>query len=214
MRKSVVVLFLACLVSLAWAAPKVNMGKVKKMAAKGDLVSQNALGMAFLSGRGAVKNPVEAYKWFNLSAKQGYPPAMTNLGWMLEMGQGVHKDERLAAGWYLMAAKKGNAMAQYNLGLMYEAGRGVAKDMNEAFAWYKQAALQGNKAAQGRAVSLQQVLAKSKGGFPGRPSHRRWPWVVLILAACAGIGGGYYLGHVRHEKLMADAAVKDRVTKA
>lgn len=43
----------------------------RKAAEQGDVEAQARLGVCFDEGIGVMKDPIEAYKWFNLSAAQG-----------------------------------------------------------------------------------------------------------------------------------------------
>ena len=56
------------------------------------------------------------------SRGQGYPRALTNLGYCYEEGQGVYKNEVKAVELYTKAALSGYAQAQTNLAYCYENG--------------------------------------------------------------------------------------------
>ena len=66
-------------------------------------------------------NDAEAVKWYQLSAGQGYVPALTSLGWMFQEGRGVQRDDVQAVHWYRHSAKQGYPSALNNLG--YHLGR-------------------------------------------------------------------------------------------
>ena len=59
---------------------------------------------------------MRAFKWYKLSAEQGYPKAQFNLGEIYREGVIVTRDFEKALKWYRLSAEKGLAEAQCNLG--------------------------------------------------------------------------------------------------
>ena len=94
-------------------------------ASEGYADAQFSLGMIFVTGRGGVKNEVEAAKWLRKAAEQGLADAQYNLGVAFTTGQGVAKNEVEAVKWYRKAAEQGFAKAHgalRQLGTSQEAG--------------------------------------------------------------------------------------------
>ena len=58
----------------------------------GDMVSQNILGWAYLSGQGVTQDYSMAFRWISKSAEQGNTWALGQLGLMYQNGYGVSKD--------------------------------------------------------------------------------------------------------------------------
>ncbi len=130
-------------------ADRKRFEEIKAKAEKGDARSQTDLGEAFFFGKfGAVKDDVEAVKWWRKAAAQNLPLAQFNLGVCYAKGQGVAKDEVEAVKWYHKAAEQGYSGAQLNLGISYDFGKGVAEDPLEAVKWYRKAAEQREAEAQ------------------------------------------------------------------
>lgn len=115
----------------------------KKSAERGFSLAQDELGTMHFTGRGVIKNDIEAVRLFKLSADQGFPSAQNNLGFMYQEGRGVARDDKEAARLYKMASDQGYAAAQNNLGLLYQEARGVPENLKEAARLYKLAADQG-----------------------------------------------------------------------
>lgn len=109
---------------------------------------QFILGRLFHSGKGVVRDDVQAAAWFRKAADQGNIDAQLNLGFMYEDGEGVPQDTAEAARWFRKAADQGNAAAQSFLGVLYYAGQGVPQDYNEAVRLYRKAGDQGFAVAQ------------------------------------------------------------------
>ena len=64
----------------------------KTPANAGDMVSQNILGWAYLSGQGVTQDYSIAFSWISKSAEQGNSWALGQLGLMYQNGYGVSKD--------------------------------------------------------------------------------------------------------------------------
>jgi hypothetical protein len=133
------------------------LAEFEKLAADGDPLAMNNLGMMYNHGQGTAVDNAKAKVWYEKAAKLGNPDAMNNLGVMYELGQGVPKDEKQAASWYEKASFWGVANAQYNLAELYREGRGVDKDPVQAFYLYTLAAVRGDK----EAAQIREALAKS-----------------------------------------------------
>ena len=88
-------------------------------------------------------NPVEAFKYYKLSAEQNNPYAQFNLGRLYLIGKGVKINNEEAFNWFKKSAENGNAEAQLMLGKCYDQGTGIKKDAALAKEWYIKAAKQG-----------------------------------------------------------------------
>lgn len=132
----------------------------RRAAEQGEGFAQNQLGMAYLNGRGVVKDGSQALYWFRKAAENGNAIGQNNLGSMYSTGIAVAKDGREAEVWYRKAAEQGYAGAQYNLAEVLVAGRGIAKNEREAVVWLRKAAEQGHTLAQ---HNLGLMLANGQG---------------------------------------------------
>ena len=131
-------------------------------AEQGLAMAQFNLGITYASGRGVLKDEVEAVKWFRLAAGQGHANAQYNLGVRYAFGQGVLKDEAEAVRWYRLAAEQGLATAQFNLGVAYANGQGVLKDSVLAHMWYNIAGANGNEAARKLRDNLEDDMTRAE----------------------------------------------------
>ena len=109
---------------------------------------QFEIGRRFIHGFGVPKNANEAFRWFSLSAEQGYPNSQCSIGFFYASGKGVTQDYSEAAKWFLKSAEQGDAIAQFNLGNCYVNGKGVTQDYSEAVKWYLKSAEQGDAKSQ------------------------------------------------------------------
>lgn len=97
--------------------------------------SETATGDMYFLGQGVPQDFVEALKWYQLAAKQGYASAQNKIGLLYEHGLGVQRDNTEAAKWYRLAAQQRDASAANNLGLLYARGQGVPQNYVEAYKW-------------------------------------------------------------------------------
>jgi len=114
---------------------------LRSNAATGNAKAQNALGEAFYAGKlGAVKNAVEAVKWFRMAAEQNLAAAQANLGICYERGDGVAKYELEAYKWDLLAAAQGETKAKRNAALLelLLSPDEIAEGKRRAQAWVEQ----------------------------------------------------------------------------
>ena len=109
---------------------------------------QYALGVSYQQSLGTKIDKVEAVRWLNKSAEQGYIDAQFRLGMCYENGQGMIEDYFRAVKWYRKAAEQGHAKAQYCMGWCYNKGEGVETNAVEAITWYRKSAEQGEALAQ------------------------------------------------------------------
>lgn len=118
---------------------------MRRAAEGGNSFAQNEVGMMYLRGYQEVEiDYVQAVKYFQLAAAQGFDDAQFNLGAAYYFGRGVDQSYETAIAWFLKAAKQGHLKAQVNVGGMYYNGRGVTRDFKQASEWYQRAAAQGD----------------------------------------------------------------------
>jgi TPR repeat protein len=122
------------------------------LAEQGNAKAQYIIGTMFdeYGLAGISKNYPEAYRWYKLSANQGFTKAQIKLGDVYIYGRNVQQDINEAYKWYLLAAEKNDAKAQEKIGKMYSGNRhwGFKANYDEALKWFLLAAQQGNKDAQ------------------------------------------------------------------
>ncbi len=116
-------------------------------AKKGDMYAQAELGYMLKEGSdGAVKNEINAMKWYLKSAEQGLDSAQYDLGRLHYRGRLYNKggndfySYKEAVKWFTESAKQGYIFSQIKLGDMYAEGRGINENEKEAFKWYLKAA--------------------------------------------------------------------------
>ena len=109
----------------------------RRLASKGNKEAQYSLGERYATGRGVLRNDVEAAKWYTLSANQGHPGAQNNLGVMYSEGRGVIRDHQKANELFKKSSEQGDSFAYANLGISYEYGHGVDEDHIKAAKLYK-----------------------------------------------------------------------------
>jgi hypothetical protein len=73
------------------------------------------VGVAYLLGAVADRDPAVAAKWFEQGARQGFAPAQVMWARALRDGTGVEADPIAAHGWYVLASHQGNRAAQPEL---------------------------------------------------------------------------------------------------
>jgi localization factor PodJL len=124
------------------------LDELSALAASGNGKAQLLIGLKYLKGDGAEKNPVEAAKWIGKAAQRGEPMAQYWAGYVYQHGIGVSADPDEAMRWYESSAEQGNTKAMYNLGVGYAQGWTGAKDTPEAGRWFARAARLGFLDAQ------------------------------------------------------------------
>jgi hypothetical protein len=117
------------------------LADLRAKAATGDAQAQNELGEALYAGKlGAVKNAVEAVKWFRRAAEQNLAAAQSNLGICYERGDGVPKYDVEAYKWGLLAAAQGDTKAKRNASLLQLllSSEEIVEGKRRAQAWLEQ----------------------------------------------------------------------------
>ena len=68
------------------------------------------------------KDGKEAFRWYKMSAEQGFPQAQEKLAQLYFAGEVVPKNDVEAVRWFTLAANKGYVTEQTSLGVRYENG--------------------------------------------------------------------------------------------
>lgn len=116
-------------------------------AEKGDPVAQYNVAVCIIELTNDSGHP-KAIDYLDKSARQGYAPALNNLGSCFFMGHGVPRDWSIALHLYEAAADQGYALAECNLGHCYGQGTGVELDYGKAAELFTRAAEKGEAQAQ------------------------------------------------------------------
>lgn len=116
-----------------------------KSAVHGNPRAQYAVGNI---NRGDPVSDVEAKRWYEMAADQGYAKAQNSLGELYYSEKEVFHDCRKALELFRAAAKQGNSDAEYHLGEMYGSGKCVKRNPKESRRWYRKSASHGNELAK------------------------------------------------------------------
>jgi uncharacterized protein len=96
----------------------------------------------------------EAFKWFQLAARQGLNGAQVDLAYLYVTGFGTIKDLEQAVHWYRLAAAQGNPNGEYSLGICYLHGEGIEQNSVLARKWVSLALSHGDGARSVNATGL------------------------------------------------------------
>jgi TPR repeat protein len=140
-------------------------------AQSGDVRAQEALGLAYLQGKGVSQSNSEAFRWTLKAAEAGAPVAQANLGSMYANGWGVPRDYAKALEWYGKSAQQGSFSGQYGLGRLYADGSGVPRDDKKAVELFRKAAEQGFSLAQ---QELAEMYGQGRGVQQDYAEAARW----------------------------------------
>jgi TPR repeat protein len=120
-------------------ATALSLTLLMQAAQAGDAESQHSL--AQHCAQGQESNLVDALRWWEAAAGQGYAPAQLALGLQWLSGRHLERNPAKAVEWLTRAAEQDDARAQWNLGSLYASGApGVAKDVVQAAEWCHRAA--------------------------------------------------------------------------
>ena len=78
---------------------------------------------------------MEAFEWFQRSAKKGNSVGLYNLGLLGLMGWGEPQPYHQLFEWFLKSAEQGFTMAQRMVGILYAIGKGVPQNYEKALEW-------------------------------------------------------------------------------
>lgn len=124
--------------------------KSVRQANEGNLEDQMNLAYMYLYGTNGVKQDFkEAFKYYELAAKQKDPIALNNLGSLYFNGIGTERDIKKALVLFESASALGNDNASLNLAFIYLTGGTKNEERNtKAMELFQKAADEGNKIAQ------------------------------------------------------------------
>ncbi len=131
------------------------------LAARGDMDSEQAIGLMYEHGRGVKQDYSQAAYWYEKAAAQGHEIAEGNLGVLYRDGRGVKQDYRKALKWLSQGAMGGDPYAMLNLGAMYANGQVTPADPVEGWAWVFLATQQNVPGAQRDLASISRTLSPS-----------------------------------------------------
>lgn len=121
------------------------LAQARPLAEAGDAAAQNLMGAAYDDANGVAYDPVEAWRWYELSAAQGFGPALQNLGQMLRDGrEGVGADPVRARALFEQSVATGWVPAHEALAWMMRSGLGGPVDLPGALVQYEAGRLAGN----------------------------------------------------------------------
>lgn len=132
------------LIKLSSEAPHQATSLVLAVAKEGNAEAQAHLAQMLLDGHGIKKDTILAFKWFKISANNGYLQAINMLGRCYENGWGCEVNYTKAAHYYQLAANKGLNWGMYNYANLLIKGKGVDKNLAKAFGLYYKAAQMGH----------------------------------------------------------------------
>lgn len=130
---AVAVLALAGCDVLRDATRRPDVPKLKRLAAQGNHMAQNSLGVCYARGDGVAKDLTEAVRWYRQAAEQGDSQAQLNLASCYSTGTGVPLDMAEAVNWCRKAEAQGEISALYLLSHCYVNGLGVSPDFIEGY---------------------------------------------------------------------------------
>ena len=112
----------------------------KYNAERGNPDAQVSLGFRYQDGLGVERDDVEAVKWFQKAADQGYSKGTAALAFCFMEGKGIAENKKEAFNLYLKAYQQGELASALALGSCYLNGKGVSKNESEAVKWFLKAA--------------------------------------------------------------------------
>ena len=125
------------------------------------------MGECYEYGIGTDKSAEDAFRCFQVAAKDGFIPALKKIGEAFETGSGVEKSDEKAQAYkqqvfkrYEKGADNDNPHDQAVLGRLYEKGEGVEQSYAKAIHYYQISADQNNSLGQ---YSLAECYADGKG---------------------------------------------------
>lgn len=148
-------------------------------AANADASAEFEVGARFAEGNGIEQNFVEAARWYQRSATQGFAQAQYRLATLYERGLGVKQDLARAKVWYGRAAEGGNIKAMHNLAVLSAGRAAKTPDYATAATWFQAAA------ERGLADSQFNLAVLYEGGL-GVAKQQQTAYKWFALAARAG----------------------------
>ena len=120
--------------------PSMPFDELRQLAEGGDTFAQYSLGSRYHNGEGVPQDDVQAMRWFERAADQGYAAAQATAGAYYWAGRGVPKDLGKSYFWSTLALRQGDASSESRLqGLELQMSRAqVAAAQAQADEWARQ----------------------------------------------------------------------------
>ncbi|MCB4770925.1 sel1 repeat family protein [Ancylobacter sp. Lp-2] len=144
---------------------------LRDAAAKGNTLAAYNLGLLYLEGEAAPKDPATAADWFRKAADQDEPDALYALAILYKEGRGVPRDPIEAARLLQRAAEVGHVVATTEYAIAVFNGVGMPRDEERAAGLFRKAALAGNAIAQNRYAK---ILSSGRGVPQDKPLAAAW----------------------------------------
>lgn len=132
----------------------------RRAAEAGNARAAYNVGLVYLQGQVAPKEPAIAAEWFKRAADRDQPDALYALATLYRDGNGVPRDPIESARLLQRASEIGNDVATTELAIAVFNGIGMPKDEERAAELFRKAALQGNAIAQNRYA---RILSAGRG---------------------------------------------------
>ncbi|MDR6952186.1 TPR repeat protein [Ancylobacter sp. 3268] len=129
------------------------------------------LGLLYLEGEAAPKEPSLAAEWFRKAADQDEPDALYALAILYREGRGVPRDAIESARLLQRADEIGHVVATTEYAIAVFNGFGMPKDEERAAELFRKAALAGNAIAQNRYARM---LSAGRGINQDKPLAAAW----------------------------------------
>jgi len=178
-----------------------RVADLQAAAAAGDAEAQLQLGLAYLDGRGVMRNREQAIGWLEKSAAGNNSKAMFALSEIYDSGNDP-QDEKRSRAYLQQAAEAGNADAQHNLGIRYAGDRYGRPNLPVAIEWMTKAATSGDPESQ---YVLSKFLQRGEGGRKEAAEALAW----LQRSADQGFRAAQQLMGERYER--GNGMPKDKV---
>lgn len=169
-------------------------GGLTALAAAGAPVAQLQLGLHYMKGKDAARNPALGIYWLHQAAAQHQPVAALLLGNAYKHGLGVKTNLAEAYRWYSEAARDGNRKAMHAKALAAAFGEGTRKNAAEAAHWFREAATRGYVDSQ---FNLAVLYERGEGVKQDAVAAYKW----YAIAAAAGDKGSAERLHILQPQL-------------
>lgn len=138
---------------------KKALESTRSAAASSNSWAQWRMGVYHEDGLSVKKNPLEASKWYLLSASQSNRCAQSCLGFLYSLGRGVKQDDQTAASWFEKSASQQYFPAEAAFGTLCVYGIGCTRDPVKGIKLITRSACQGY---DGAALALGQFHFEGK----------------------------------------------------
>ncbi|MBS7545198.1 tetratricopeptide repeat protein [Ancylobacter oerskovii] len=145
--------------------------QLREAAEKGSAPAAYNLGLLYLEGEAAPKDPAKAADWFRKAADKDEPDALYALAILYREGRGVPRDAIESARLLRRADEVGHVVATTEYAIAVFNGFGMPKDEERAATLFRKAALAGNAIAQNRYARM---LSSGRGVGQDKPLAAAW----------------------------------------